>query len=258
MNLYPIQRFFIYRGDIAQACKKFKILDGSYLKLVYTMLSKRVTSDFVLQTIDGRFKITKGLGFDQLYTINPFVEFQLSKYLAQSKADVFIDVGSFMGVHAIAWSRLNPHSVVYAIEPAPLNYLKLLENVELNEIRNISCMNFAAGSIDSIVKFPNVVSSKLNSLENIGSEIYVKRIDDLIQTEVYEGKDVLIKVDVEGFEFGVLEGLREVFEKSGSVRLVVEVLNKCYFLKVTELLGSMKISYIRNVSGTNFIFERLI
>ena len=181
MNLYPIQRFWIYRRDVFQICRKFKVIHGSHLKLISTIVNKRVKTDFVVQTIDGRFKISKGFGFDQLYTLNPFVEFQLSKFLASSKADLFIDVGSFMGVHAIAWSRLNPQSFVYAIEPAPLNYLKLLENIELNEIRNVYCLNFAAGSIDSIVKFPNVVSSKLNTLENIGeSEIQIKRIDDLL------------------------------------------------------------------------------
>jgi hypothetical protein len=174
INLYLIQRFWIYRKDIVQIFEKFRVIDGSYLGFFLALLIKKVKSDFVIQTIDGCFKISKGDGYDQIYTLNPFVEFQLNKYLSESKADLFIDVGSFMGAHTISYARLHPNSKIYAIEAAPLNYQKLLANVQLNGCKNVTCLNFAASSLSSIVKFPNLVSSKLSSRENYeGTDIQV-------------------------------------------------------------------------------------
>ena len=257
MNLYSVKRFYIYRLDVLQIISRFRVINGSYLRLVFMIINRRVTSDFVVQTIDGHFRISKGGGYDQVYTLNPFLEFQLSKYLEQSKADVFIDIGSFMGVHAIAWSRLNPESHVYAIEPAPLNYEKLLLNVELNKTKNISCLNFAAGSSLSTANFPKLISSKLSLLENKGdSKIPVKRIDDSIEINVFKDKDVLIKIDVEGSELGVIHGLSRILKSGKSIGIVVEILDKNSFEDIAELLGEYEITYVRKVSGTNYIFER--
>ena len=51
--------------------------------------------------------------------------------------DIVIDIGAHVGMVSIVLGKLNPAITVYAFEPIPTNYNALIENIKINNIRNV-------------------------------------------------------------------------------------------------------------------------
>lgn len=136
-----------------------------------------------------------------------------------NNGDIFIDIGSNIGLFALEASPIvGNQGHVIAFEPSPDTFGRLLENVELNNFKNIECRNkgvsdkkemleisisssgydawntFAPGDSD---KFHKTVSVEVNSLDDELKDIDKKRIK-------------LIKIDVEGWEKFVLLGAEDL------------------------------------------------
>src|SRR5207253_10176338 len=61
--------------------------------------------------------------------------------------DVFIDVGANIGVYSLLASTI-PDVEIVAFEPATLAYQRLLENVRINGLHQVSAHNLAISSAD--------------------------------------------------------------------------------------------------------------
>ena len=57
--------------------------------------------------------------------------------------DIVIDIGAHVGMVSIVLGKLNPAITVYAFEPIPTNYKALIENIKINNIRNVFPINLA-------------------------------------------------------------------------------------------------------------------
>jgi len=96
----------------------------------------------------------------------------------------------------------------------PANYEELLDNVNLNGMRNkINVINAALGSKHGVVKVPrNVpVSIRSSSVDmykkhGIGKLIDIESItlSDLINEHAIDGNDAMLKMDCEGCEYDVI------------------------------------------------------
>ena len=136
-----------------------------------------------------------------------------------------IDVGANAGYYAIPLSFA--FESVYAFEPVPKIYKKLKKNIELNEIQNIVVYPEAIGAKDSKATFYYQESidddkniniglssfSKRNNFKTKKFEVKVNRLDTL-----FAGRNIgLIKVDVEGHEFLVFQGARNLLTQQKPV-----------------------------------------
>jgi FkbM family methyltransferase len=131
--------------------------------------------------------------------------------------DTIIDVGSFIGTHALAFAtQVGPFGCVYAFEPNPLSYMVLKQNIIQNGYSNIIYNNVAlsnkVGSLifeDTNVDLHNPGSSSLLYVDEISSEINSPH-SSFVQTSCLDQYAItncrLIKIDVEGMEDKVLEG----------------------------------------------------
>jgi FkbM family methyltransferase len=131
------------------------------------------------------------------------------------KGDVFIDVGANIGLFSLIASKcVGNEGQVISIEPTPKTFKRLVENIELNGINNISPLNIGLsnqkGSLllqvsesgyDAWNTFAKAKESKFQAEINVK----VDTLDDIIP-EFSKGKIRLIKIDVEGWEKFVLEG----------------------------------------------------
>jgi len=96
---------------------------------------------------------------------------------------VVIDVGAFVGDTAIYFALKGAKGII-AIEPLPANYEELLDNVNLNGMRNkINVINAALGSKHGVVKVPrnvpvNIRGSSIDMYKKhgIGKLIDIKSI----------------------------------------------------------------------------------
>jgi FkbM family methyltransferase len=131
------------------------------------------------------------------------------------------DVGANVGVFSFLFASLVGESgKVYAFEPEPNNYECLALSVSQNSATNIITDNRALGAISQKELFDRrggAFSGRLVGTEGThtptGNVIQVETtsIDSLIENEGYQAPDVL-KIDVEGNEGLVLEGMQTTLE----------------------------------------------
>ena len=136
---------------------------------------------------------------------------------------VFIDIGANVGHYSLAGRTINDKLTTYAFEPEPKNVQQLKKNIELNSFS------------DDIQIIENVLGDKKEKLKlNISSsisgagmhslvqhyeddrddhfiEVQSDTLDNFLDEEVIEVPDI-VKIDVEGYEFYVLKGMRNILE----------------------------------------------
>jgi FkbM family methyltransferase len=135
------------------------------------------------------------------------------------KDGIFIDIGAYTGMFALAVARCHPGIAAYAYEIVPENYLALWRNVFANNmvgqvIPKLIGLGADAGEICIPVSFdggPLASSVALDAVEEQGVRIPIARLDD--QFPDYTGHAV-IKIDVETFEWPVLMGGRHFLDRN--------------------------------------------
>lgn len=132
-----------------------------------------------------------------------------------------LDIGGNIGLQSIRMSQcVGETGKVYAFEP--LHYLqeKFKRNIALNNAANVTLFPFALANEAYEATFTIEKSSwnqgtfSLNNTRD-GAEkqtVAVKVADNLTEIQQLESLD-FIKIDVEGFEFQVLLGLKETISK---------------------------------------------
>lgn len=154
-------------------------------------------------------------------------QYVIKKYLRQG--DTFIDIGSNVGVHTILAAQIvgtNGH--VYAFEPQK----KLVEIIQaqlvINQLKNVHLYWMGLGDERSELLLSNPLDFNTGTAtfraiaesEQQIDRVQVERGEDILP-DLSESR-VLIKIDVEGFEFRVLKGLGELLS-SQKIALLVEV-----------------------------------
>ena len=132
----------------------------------------------------------------------------LSPYHHIFKSSAVIDIGANIGNHSLYFSDY--FSKVFSFEPNPRTYKVLALNSEL--ATNIECFNFGISnrSERAVLHTPqhDIGRSSIKNPVNSDdawqpSEIILERFDDVFVSDL---RVSLIKIDVEGLEYQVLEG----------------------------------------------------
>ena len=136
-----------------------------------------------------------------------------------------IDVGANKGVYSYLMSRISDH--VAAFEPNPKMFWVLARSVP----RNVECHNVALSDRDGEAEMILPVQ-RSGRYSNQGGTLQKRKMEDsaketgtiTVEQRRLDGYDfrgvTFIKIDVEGFEFEVLEGARETLARERPVLLV--------------------------------------
>jgi FkbM family methyltransferase len=130
--------------------------------------------------------------------------------------DVCVDIGASIGPFTLLFARqVGPTGKVFAFEPTDMCFNYLNENIDLNGYRD-RCypIRMAAYSNSSDVK-------KVPMNNPYASWINTVTVDDWLESKGQERVD-FIKIDVDGPEPEVLEGLIRTFERNPQLKMVVE------------------------------------
>lgn len=148
-----------------------------------------------------------------------------------SPGDWVIDIGANVGHYTKRFSELvGAHGRVIAFEPVPTTFSLLSANVELFAHSNVSLINAAVSDkLDvagmSMPKFPtgltNYYEAQLSSSSDNALTVLTLSLDlfDIHQSIA------LVKIDVEGHESFVIDGMQKLIEKHHPV-LIVETDSK--------------------------------
>jgi len=141
------------------------------------------------------------------------------------KGDLFIDVGANVGSYTILASGVVGAECI-SIEPIPATYGHLMRNIGLNNIRGIvDARNIGIGPEDGFLPFTtgkdtmNRVSDKTASDKTETMMVKVSTLDNVVGDRLPR----LIKIDVEGFESGVIAGAHNVLSKDTLVSVIMEI-----------------------------------
>lgn len=124
--------------------------------------------------------------------------------------DVVIDIGAHVGVVSCYLAKKHPYIKVYAYEPNPDNYARLMRNLEKNHIYNVTAFNLAvAGTGNVFLLTPNTFNSGASS-GYVGSPK-----DGIIRAECVSLDSILntnrithcklLKLDCEGAEYDIIK-----------------------------------------------------
>lgn len=138
------------------------------------------------------------------------------------KGDTFIDVGANIGVYTVVASRLvGDNGMVFAFEPSRREFELLLNNIKLNRLKNIYPVKSAISNRTGIIKL-RVASGLHTGTNTLAStfwsnniklwdieEVVTYRLDDFIVQNNIKNIE-LVKIDTEGYELSVLQGMQYI------------------------------------------------
>jgi len=137
----------------------------------------------------------------------------------------FIDVGANVGSYTVLAAGVVGCSCV-SIEPVPLNYQHLRDNVRLNNLESRTNLhNAAAGSKSGVLHLKAEGTPYDRVLDDAEEEEKRIKVSVLtLDSIVPEKKSVLVvKVDVEGWETEVLNGAEKILQRKNPTALIVEL-----------------------------------
>jgi len=146
---------------------------------------------------------------------------------------VIFDVGANFGFYALnAAVRAGKGGVVHAFEPAPAAYRLLCDNVAANGLDNVHSHRVCVGVEDGETDFCVMEESAFSGITPTGRSrlrekitVPLRRLDSIASELGLAAVDAL-KIDVEGYEFAVLRGARQIIDRSPGLLIQLEVCSK--------------------------------
>ena len=154
-------------------------------------------------------------------THEPLTTRLLSKEL--KKGMICLDVGSNIGYYAVLESNLvGKDGKIIAIEPSPKNYEYLKKNLEMQNNSNVDAFNFAAADKNGEVNFliykesngcMTIPDGEKTSIPGDIIKVQAKRLDTFLD-EISVKKIDFVRMDVEGYEYHILNGMKKIIKNS--------------------------------------------
>lgn len=163
---------------------------------------------------------SKGLGIDNSKLINQkgenaFLSYFFSKYNQKEKLIIF-DVGANIGEYSCKIKEMNNSVDVYAFEPHPNTFKKLIAT---SKRVGFNAIQMGCSDKSGIIKFYDYLHSDstehatmlkdviedIHHSESKEIEVEITTIDDFMKANSIKNIN-LLKIDTEGFEFNVLKG----------------------------------------------------
>ena len=195
----------------------------------------RATLNYLLRILGPKFVVVDGnlihldKGDNMRLSILGVYEPLMVEYFRRNlkRGDTILDIGAHIGYYTlIAAQYVGNSGKVYAFEPDKDNIALLSKNIKTNKYKNVVLVEKAVTDSTKKAKlFINPVSTGMHSLidiDNTGSSILI----DTISIDDFFGKNLpkvsVIKMDIEGGEYGALEGMRGLLRKNKHLSIFTE------------------------------------
>jgi FkbM family methyltransferase len=162
----------------------------------------------------------------------------IERNFTTKEGDIVIDVGAHIGPYTLkASKRVGLNGKVIAIEADPENFDILNRNIQLNKLTNVIALNYAAYFKEDKIRLYLLQEesswTKYNTVNTVRAgnekkfvEVKANTLDYLLQANGIKHEQVnWIKIDVEGAEFDVLKGAKDILSKSKDISLLIEIHN---------------------------------
>ena len=184
-----------------------KLLENWYLyPLVYFKLIKQNHIIFKTKTglkIRIRVNSTDLMAFTHVWLIQ---EYSAPKFKINNN-DLILDIGAHIGLFSLFASQFCKNGKIFCYEPIKENYNELLQNIKINNIKNIFPFNCAVSNKTEKIKI------YLNDDES-GHSIFLENsnyveVDSISINDIFENHSItkcnFLKLDCEGAEYEIIE-----------------------------------------------------
>lgn len=178
-------------------------------------------------------------------------DYFLRNTLTKKLNSVVVDVGANIGDYSIFIKINNPSFIIYAFEPHPRTYQKLVRNADN---LNIKTFNLGVGNAEGVLSLYDhanndgsehaslykEVIEEIHKGQSIEHQVRVICLDDFFLDHHIENID-LLKIDTEGHEFEVLKGATKLI-KSGKINMIhiefneMNVFSRVFFKDIWDFL----------------------
>jgi FkbM family methyltransferase len=154
-----------------------------------------------------------------------FMEYEDMIFLlhALQPTETFVDVGANIGAYTILASKVvQSHSI--AFEPLPETANRLKDQIHVNRIESIvDVRNMGVGDKKGALFFTNN-NDTVNKVSLAGESENTTRVEvGTLDTELTEDVQYFFKIDVEGFEYNVLEGGSKILSSPNVSAIIIEL-----------------------------------
>ncbi len=140
--------------------------------------------------------------------------------------DIVVDVGANIGYNTLyAAQCVGPNGRVYAIEPAQDNLALLYANLFANPLTNVWVLPYAAGGHRALKPF--FLRGEVSAVNSLFPDSFYATVTETVEVLMAPLDDLipvtpdLVKIDVEGAELEVLQGMARIID-APTLRLIVE------------------------------------
>jgi FkbM family methyltransferase len=198
----------------------FQGLRGLYFKCFLSMIRGRKT----IATVDG---MIFDLDLSELIDVCVYLQKYEPDVTAAietlcSPGWVVLDIGANIGAHCLRLAKkVGNGGRVYAFEPTDYAYSKLLANISLNNFGNIFPYQLVLSDRNLEQQEIEIKSSWRTDGNHVvtKSRVDFRRLDDWLADNSIQAVD-LIKLDVDGNEYPILNGARDLLRKFEPVILM--------------------------------------
>jgi FkbM family methyltransferase len=237
--------------------KIFKRVIPSIVKRILKLLGKNI---FIYEFDNLKLIINLNEPMDQLIFFHNEYEKEQINFLTTNIKDfnpnIFIDVGANSGIYSLQVGKNFPDVKIVSFEPVKETFLKFKKNILLNKnIRNIKAYNLGLSDQNQSLEMKalkkngyiqqggfGVVSQNENTLSLHTEFALFKKGDEQFDLK---NNIIFIKIDVEGHELSVLNGMAELISNN-NIFMQVEIFDHL-FDKTNNFLNENNFKIIHKI-----------
>jgi len=141
--------------------------------------------------------------------------------------DTVIDIGANIGYYTLLAAEIvGQEGKVYALEPVKETYEILVRNVNHNGYANVETFRCAVGdrngtAVMEVPKNRNLARVTVDSAPSAATSetVEVITLDDFVRGKRFPN---LIRMDVEGYEYNVILGMRNILDNDRPIKIMME------------------------------------
>jgi len=229
----------------------------SFFVRLLKLINKEI---FLVEFMKTKFELNINEPIDKSILLFDYYEDKQINYTAELmrkyNVNIFFDIGANCGLYSLIIANKFNKINIYSFEPVETSYKKLIKNISINKnTENIKIYNYGLSNKNSELKMKALIKNHYIQLGGFGVvnkndslknkyliDANFKKGDDNFK---FKNKIIFLKIDVEGHEIYVLEGLTNLLKSNkiiiqieilpGGNKLVEEQLIKLGFIKIKKI-----------------------
>ena len=250
--------------------KKIPIIRRLYSSLAVRLLKLLNVNNFLISFMDVKFNLNLNEPIDKsIILFNQYENKQISyaiNLISKYQVSIFFDVGAHCGIYSLIIGKKFNSVKIHSFEPIKYTFEKLKKNIVLNEnIQNIKTYNFGLSSSNTNLKMK---AYKKNGYVQLGGFEVINKGDTLQNNYVtkatfkkgddyftFKNTTIFLKIDVEGHELHVLNGISELIKNNKTI-IQVEIFPRKYTWVKKKLL-EMNFKEINKINFDYYFIKTL-